>query len=131
MPEYLHRVRAFSPDMRRLLLAAAIVFVVWLGLLAVLYNLYLLRLGFDTRTVGLLAGLGALVWGLATLPAAVIGSRFGLRNTIILGIAVFGSGIALTLCVASLPQTQWQTWLLGSQVRREIATDVLAVTGRA
>ena len=116
MSEYLQRVRAFSPDMRRLLLAAAIVFVVWLGLLAVLYNLYLLRLGFDTRTVGLLAGLGALVWGLAALPAAVAGSRFGLRNTIILGIAVFGGGVALTLTVENLPHAQWQAWLLGSQI---------------
>lgn len=127
MPEYLQRVRAFSPDMRRLLLAAAIVFVVWLGLLAVLYNLYLLRLGFDTRTVGLLAGLGALVWGLAALPAAVIGSRFGLRNTIILGIAVFGSGIALTLSVESMPQAQWQAWLLGSQVVTNIGIALTTV----
>ena len=45
MAEYIQRVRAFSPDMRRVLLAAAIVFVVWLGLLTVLYNLYLLRSG--------------------------------------------------------------------------------------
>ena len=127
MPEYLHRVRAFSPDMRRLLLAAAIVFVVWLGLLAVLYNLYLLRLGFDTRTVGLLAGLGALVWGLAALPAAVVGSRFGLRNTIILGIAVFGCGIALTLTVESMPQAQWQAWLLGSQVVTNIGIALATV----
>ena len=80
MAEYMHRVRAFTPDMRRVLLAAAVVFVVWLGLLTVLYNLYLLRLGFDTRTVGLLAGLGALVWGLAALPAAALGNRLGLRN---------------------------------------------------
>ena len=127
MPEYLHRVRAFSPDMRRLLLAAAIVFVVWLGLLAVLYNLYLLRLGFDTRTVGLLAGLGALVWGLAALPAAVAGSRFGLRNTIIVGIAVFGGGVALTLTVESMPQVQWQAWLLGSQVVTNIGIALATV----
>jgi hypothetical protein len=29
----------------------------------VLYNLYFVRLGFDARTIGLLGGLGALVWG--------------------------------------------------------------------
>ncbi len=127
MAEYLHRVRAFTPDMRRVLLAAAVVFVVWLGLLAVLYNLYLLRLGFDTRTVGLLAGLGALVWGLAALPAAVLGNRLGLRNTIILGIAVFGSGIALTLTVESMPQTQWLAWLLGSQVVTNIGIALATV----
>ena len=127
MPEYMHRVRAFSPDMRRVLLAAAIVFVVWLGLLTVLYNLYLLRLGFDTRTVGLLAGMGALVWGLAALPAAVLGNRFGLRNSLILGIAVFGGGIALTLTVESLPQTQWQAWLLGSQVVTNIGIALATV----
>lgn len=127
MPEYVRRVRAFSPDLWRVLLAAAIVFVVWLGILAVLYNLYLLRLGFDTRTVGLLAGLGALVWGVAALPAAVFGNRFGLRNSIMMGIAVFGAGIALTLMVERMPQAQWQVWLLGSQVVTNIGIALATV----
>ncbi len=127
MPEYLRRVRAFSSDLWRVLLAAAIVFIVWLGLLAVLYNLYLLRLGFDTRTVGLLAGLGALVWGVAALPAAVFGNRFGLRNSIMLGIAVFGAGIALTLMVERMPQAQWEAWLLGSQVVTNIGIALATV----
>ncbi len=67
------------------------------------------------------------MWGVAALPAAVVGSRFGLRNTIILGIAVFGCGIALTLTVERMPQAQWQAWLLGSQVVTNIGIALATV----
>ena len=116
MSEYWQRVHAFSPSLCRLLLSAGLLLTVWLGLLAVLYNLFLLRLGFDARTIGLLAGLGALVWGLAALPAGLLSNRIGLRNSMLLGVGLFGFGIALTLLVEQLPQAQWQAWLLGCQV---------------
>jgi MFS family permease len=87
---------------------------VWSGLVAVLYNLYLLRLGFDTRTIGLLGGLGALVWGLAALPAGLVSNRVGLRNSLQFGGVLYGLGIALTLLVELLPQTRWQAWLIAS-----------------
>mgnify|MGYP000897637234 CR=1 FL=1 len=83
MSEYWQRVRAFSPSLRRLMLAAVCMLAVWSGLMAVLYNLYLLRLGFDARTIGLLGGLGALVWGLAALPAGLLSNRIGLRNSLV------------------------------------------------
>jgi MFS family permease len=116
MSEYWQRVRAFRPSLWRLLLSAGLLLTAWLGLLAVLYNLYLLRLGFDARAIGLLAGLGALVWGLAALPAGLLSNRIGLRNSILLGIGLFGLGIVFTLLVEQLPQAQWQAWLLGCQI---------------
>jgi hypothetical protein len=87
---------------------------VWSGLMAVLYNLYLLRLGFDAATIGLLGGLGALVWGLAALPAGLLSNRIGLRNSLQLGGIIYGLGIALTLLVEQRPPSQWQAWLIGS-----------------
>ncbi|MFN8466377.1 MAG: MFS transporter [Caldilineaceae bacterium] len=116
MSEYWQRVRSFSPSLRRLMLAAVCMLSVWSGLMAVLYNLYLVRLGFDARTIGLLGGLGALVWGLAALPAGLLSNRIGLRNSLQLGGVLYGLGVALTLLVEQLPQAQWQAWLLGSGV---------------
>ncbi len=58
MPGYLQAVRAFSPSLWRLFAALAMVICVTMGLQAVLLNLYLLRLGYDARYVGLLAGIG-------------------------------------------------------------------------
>jgi MFS family permease len=116
MSEYWQRVRAFSPSLWRLILSAACMLTVWSGLMAVLYNLYLLRLGFDARTIGLLGGLGALVWGLAALPAGLVSNRIGLRNSLQFGGLLYGLGVALTLLVEYRPQAQWQAWLLGSGV---------------
>jgi hypothetical protein len=116
MSKYWQRVRAFRPDLWRLFMSAGLVLTAWLGLMAVLYNLYLLRLGFDARAIGLLAGLGALVWGLAALPAGLLSNRIGLRNSIVAGVGMYGLGISLTLIVESVPHAHWQAWLLGSQV---------------
>lgn len=93
----------FSPSLRRYLLALGLVTTVDFGILAVLFNLYLLRLGFDAREVGLLAGLGQVVWAAAALPAGMPRSRIGLRNNLQLGMGVYGPGIALTLLVELLP----------------------------
>ncbi len=138
MSEYWQRVRAFSPSLRRLMLAAVCMLSVWSGLMAVLYNLYLVRLGFDARTIGLLGGLGALVWGLTALPAGLVSNRIGLRNSLQLGGVLYGLGVALTLLVEQLPPGQWQAWLLGSGVVMNIgiafamvnaAPYIMAVTG--
>ena len=113
---YWQRVRAFSPSLRRLYVAAVCMLFVWSGLMAVLYNLYLVRLGFDARTIGLLGGLGALVWGLAALPAGLLSNHIGLRSSLQLGGILYGLGVALALLVEQLPPAQWQAWLIGSGV---------------
>jgi hypothetical protein len=56
--EYWQAMRAFSPSLRRFLLAAALVTTAVFGTVAVLQNLFLLRLGFDARS-------SASCWGLA------------------------------------------------------------------
>lgn len=127
MSGYWNRVRAFSPDVWRILLAALLFLMVWVGLLAVLYNLYLLRLGFDTATIGLLVGVGSLVWGLASLPAGFVGSRIGQRNSVMLGILVFGGGIALTTLVEMQPRDQWLAWLYASEVVMNIGIALVTV----
>jgi MFS family permease len=127
MSEYWRRVRAFSPSLRRLALVAALVFTAGLGLVNVLYNLYVVRLGFATPAVGLLGGVGALVLSLAALPAGLLSNRIGLRNSLQLGCAVYGLGIALTLLVERLPQMYWLPWLIASQVVRNVGGAFAAV----
>lgn len=105
--------RAFSPSLRRVLFAWGIVTLVLFGLLGVLLNLYLVRLGFDARFIGLRAGLGQVVWALAALPAGALGARIGLRNGLALGVGLLGLGVALLLLVEALPAAVWRAWLLG------------------
>ena len=103
MPGYLQAVRAFSPSLWRIFAALAMVISVTMGLQAVLLNLYLLRLGYDARYVGLLAGIGQLVWAVSAFPAIFIGNRIGLRNSFQLSLALGGFGLVLILCAESLP----------------------------
>jgi MFS family permease len=108
--------RSFPSSLWRLYTSLVLVISVSMGLQAVLLNLYLLRLGFDAGYIGLLAGLGQLVWAAACLPAVLVSNRIGLRNSFQLGLAFGGSGLAIMLSVEALPQSLWLAWLLGGQV---------------
>jgi predicted MFS family arabinose efflux permease len=116
MSGYMQAVRSFSPSLWRIFAALALVIAVTMGLQAVLLNLYLLRLGYDARYVGLLAGIGQLVWAVSALPAILINGRIGLRNSLQLSLALGGLGLVLVLCAESLPRQWWQTWLIAGQV---------------
>ena len=67
--------RAFNPQAR--LFFAVIVGLTFVadGLVSVLLNLYLLRLGYGTEFIGLVNAVGLLTFGLASLPAGILGSR--------------------------------------------------------
>jgi MFS family permease len=88
---------------------------VFFGLVAVLQNLFLLRLGFEARFIGLLLGVGQIVWAAAALPAGLLSNRIGLRNGILLGQGLSGLGLALMLLVEGQPEALWRTWLMASQ----------------
>jgi MFS family permease len=128
MSDYLKTLRLFSPKLRLFLLGMGVMAMVPFGIIAVLFNLYLLRLGFDARYIGLLAGLGQLVWAAAALPAGLLGNRIGLRNSMEVGIFVFGTALALILLVELLPQAYWQAWLLGSQMLLNVGVAIITVT---
>ncbi len=68
-------LRALSPQAR--LFFAVIVGLSFVadGLVSVLLNLYLLRLDYGTEFIGLVNAVGLLTFGLASLPAGVLGSR--------------------------------------------------------
>jgi predicted MFS family arabinose efflux permease len=126
--EYARAVRTFSPSSRRLLLAQSLMMMTGFGLMPVLQNLFLLRLGFDVQFIGLLAGLGQVVWAMAALPAGRLSNRIGLRNGIMLGFALFGAGLALLLLVENRPASQWQAWLMASQVIFWLGAALITVT---
>jgi predicted MFS family arabinose efflux permease len=86
----------------------------YFGLIGVLLNLYLLRLGFGIEFIGLLIGTGQLVWGLAAFPSVSIGSRLGLRRALILALMVSALGSALVTLVEGVPASLQHGWLLAS-----------------
>ncbi len=86
----------FSRDVRLYLMANALFgFVLFGGIYPLLYNLYLLRLGYNTEFVGLANATGALCFALSSLPSGMLGGRWGSRFTMVVGICVSVVGFGL------------------------------------
>lgn len=109
--------------MRLYLITAALSGFTWDGIHAVLFNLYLLRLGYGPEFIGLVNAASALAFSAFCLPAGALGTRWGSRRMLITSVGLMVAGLGLLPLAESIPTT-WQTgWLL--------ATSVLAWVGLA
>jgi MFS family permease len=94
------------------LVAFGVVGFTYFGVHAVLFSIYLLRLGFEPRHIGLLIGSGQVVFALMALPAGELGRRYGVRGAFITGLVVLALAYGVILCVEALPRSAWVAWLL-------------------
>jgi hypothetical protein len=104
-------IRGFNHSVLLWLLTWALAAFGYFGLQGLLFNLYLLRLGFGPEFIGLLVGSGQLVWALAALPAAAIGRRVGLRPAMLGAFTLLGAAFGFLLLVEALPRALWELWL--------------------
>ena len=111
-PTYLHVLRDFNRDVRLYLITTMLIgLTVDGGVYTVLFNLYLLRLGYGPEFVGLVNGAGMLVFALICLPAGTLGGRWGNRRMMIVGLSLLVIGCGL-LPFAELRTGNWQAgWL--------------------
>lgn len=114
-------------DVRLYLFAFNSIAFAYFGILGVLFNLYLLRLGHGPEFIGLLIGGGQLVWGAAALPAAMLGARLGNRNALIAGTICSGVGIALMLLNEALPRAAQDIWLTVTWMLNWVGTAIFIV----
>jgi hypothetical protein len=70
---YVQMLRLISRDMRLFLVTAVLSGLAWDGIRTVLFNLYLLRLGYGLEFVGLVNSVGMLAFAFSALPAWVYG----------------------------------------------------------
>jgi MFS family permease len=94
----------FNADIWRFLIFWGMVGFGYFGINAVLFNLYLIRLGYGPEFIGLLIGTGQIVWAVFALPAASIGLRIGLKHSMILGQLIVAAGGTLILFTEALPE---------------------------
>src|SRR3972149_4268869 len=78
--EYLERIKNFSRNARLLLLRSLLVGLNW-GIWTLLFNLYLLSLGFDKVFVAQMVGVNWLTHGAMVIPAGIISDLLGRRLT--------------------------------------------------
>jgi MFS family permease len=89
-------LRLFSPNVRLFLFSAFLVgFGFDGGIFSVLFNLYLLRLGYGPEAVGAINSAGLFAFALFSLPAALFGNWWGVRRMILVGLGVLLLGAGL------------------------------------
>jgi len=101
-----HALLQFNADVYRYLIAGGLMGFSYFGFVAVLLNLYLLRLGYGTDFIGLVNGSTALAFALSSLPAGALGSRFGRRRATVTGMGCLAAGVTLVPIAALLPAGQ-------------------------
>ena len=109
-PTYLHVLRDFNRDVRLYLITTMLIgLTVDGGVYTVLFNLYLLRLGYGPEFIGLVNGSGMLVFALCCLPAGTLSGRLGNRRMMVAGLTLLLIGCGL------LPFTEIHTgnWRAG------------------
>jgi MFS family permease len=109
---YVHTVRRFRHSIRLYLYIVALIgFVYDGGIYSVVFNLYLLRLGYGPEFVGQVNAAGMLAFALGAFPAGALGDRWGNRRMMVAGpVAMFAGGLLLTWAEFGPPA--WQaTWL--------------------
>lgn len=119
---------ALSPDVRKLIAAWGFISLGYYGIVGVLVNLYLLRLGYGIEFIGLFIAAGQGLWAAAALPIGALSRRIGLRTALILSPTFTGVGIGLMLLVEMLPSDLWTVWLLGGWLMAWIGATLLNVS---
>ncbi|MDQ3248715.1 MAG: MFS transporter [Chloroflexota bacterium] len=113
MRDYWHRVRLFSRDVRLFLITAALIgFTVFGGIYTVLFNLYLVRLGYGPEFIGLVNAMNTVALTVFALPASTIGARFGVRRAMIVGFGLIMAGYSLTVLAEFVPVDSRQAWIV-------------------
>jgi hypothetical protein len=104
-------VNALGRDARLHLVTLLAVGIAYYGFFAVGFPLYLLRLGYDTRFIGLLGAAGTVAFVALGLPAAAFGRRFGPRAGALLGTTAYLLGFTLLPLADLLPPPLRTAWL--------------------
>jgi MFS family permease len=114
MKTYWNLFRQFNKDIKLFLVLWCMIAFAFFGVLGVLMNLYLLRLGFGTDFIGMMHGSGQLIWGIFALPAGMLGMRIGAKRALMIGLLLNVVGVVLLLSSELLPVGDRPTGLIVS-----------------
>ncbi|MEM7126039.1 MAG: MFS transporter [Chloroflexota bacterium] len=113
---YLNAFSRFSHDIRMYLITSFMIGFSYIGIVAVLLNLYLLRLGYGPVFIGWVAASTALAFALSSLPAGAMGSYWGNRRVVIAGVTIVGVSVGV-IPLAEFLSTTWQaSFILGTRL---------------
>lgn len=120
---YLHLLRNSSRNARLYFITASLIGFTLEGVHVLLFNLYLLRLGYGPEFIGLINGVGMCAFAIFSLPAGRLTQRWGCRRTMLAGLVLVIVGYGLLLLVELEPGVGRNSWLT--------ATYMVAAVGAA
>lgn len=109
--DYLAHVRLIGRDARLMIATQAIMAFAYVGAYAVLFNLYLLRLGYDAAVIGEINAAARLGFAVCSIPAGFLGVRYGPRPLLIAGELIIVIGLAGAPVGELLPHAWQATWI--------------------
>lgn len=83
------------------------------GIFSVVFNLFLLRLGYGPEFVGQISSVGLLAFALCSLPAGTVGARIGNRRALIAGLFLMLFSSFLLALSEFVPAPLQAYWLFG------------------
>jgi MFS family permease len=83
------------------------------GVYTVLMNLFLVRLDYGPEQIGLINSVGTFVFALSSLPAGVVGERWGSRRSMLIGLLLMAVTGTLFPMADALPESWRLPWLMG------------------
>ena len=111
---YVHVIRQFNRNVRLYLLAQLFVGLSYFGIFSVLFNLYLLRLGYGTETIGVINSGMLLGYALFSPFAGSLGRRLGINRLISLGLAVTMIGFLVLPAAGVFQGLLRSVWLVAA-----------------
>jgi len=126
---YLRRLRLFSHDVRLYLIATATMAFAILGIYGVLFNLYLLRLGYGPEFVGLVSAAGQLGFSASCLLVGALGTRWRTRRMMIAGIGLIVVGFGSLPLTEFMPLSWQEGWLVATYALARVGAALYLVNG--
>lgn len=109
---YIDRVSAFHPN-ARLYLVSAVISGASMGVFRLLFNFYVLSLGFDEELLGNLVTTSSLTALLVALPMGYVADFLGRKKSLIAGSTFSGAAVLLMMVFPSVPMFVGANVLLG------------------
>lgn len=118
---YTQRIKAFSPNSRKFLLGV-IIFGAAMGIYRLLFNFYVLSLGYDEALLGNLITASSVTSLIAALPMGYLADILGRKISLLLGHFVTGLSVLMMIIFPSVPMFIAMNILMG------VAQSLAAVT---
>ena len=114
-------LRRFDRNVRLYLLAGGLLGLTTAGgIIGLLMNLYVLRLGFDIPFVGVLNFSGAIFFALFSFPAGALGRRWGPRRPMVLGLVFIVIGNAVIPTAELIPESWRGEYVILTRIPRSL-----------